>query len=139
VALLAGCGAGYDREDAVSRFRGLNPEVTADQAGCVVDRLVERFGLDRLESDLGADPPDADFEEAQFTDMFRCGVQGDVRQQIADQLVASGVAEADAPCVADELVATMTDADVDVLLSGDITTAFAQKFEVAMAACGAGP
>ena len=39
---------------------------------------------------LAADPPDADLQEAEFTDAFRCGVVGDVRQEIVDQLAGLG-------------------------------------------------
>jgi hypothetical protein len=141
VLLVPGCGrdTGLSRDDAIAEVRTVNPEVTAEQAGCVVDHLIDRFGLGKVGSLLEASAPDPDFQEAQFTDMFRCGVEGDVRQQILDQLTASGVPDADAPCVADVLVANLTDADVDVLLSGEITSAFAQKFDSAMRDCGAAP
>ena len=103
----------------------------------MVDRLVDRYGLDGLEEQLGADEPDDSFVEAQFRDMFACGIEGDVRTQIVDQLRANGVDEADAPCVADALVGDLDDADIDVLLSGQITDEFFAKFFAAMDRCGA--
>lgn len=135
---LGGCGqAGFDRAAAVDGFQAANPDATGAQSGCVVDRLIDRFGIDGLESQLSADPQDADFEEAQFRDMFACGMEGDVQEQIVSQLEANGVAPADAPCVADGLVSDLTDADIDVLLSGDISDEFLAKFIDAMESCGA--
>ncbi|MEM7272488.1 MAG: hypothetical protein AAF547_05360 [Actinomycetota bacterium] len=122
---------------AIASFQDANPEVSDVEADCLVGRLIDRYGLDGLETRLAEDPPDPRFEEAQFRDMFGCGVEGDVRDQIAEQLAANGVEATDAPCVADELVAGLTDDDIDVLLSGDITDEFFAKFFAAMEACGA--
>ena len=54
-------------------------------------------------------------------------------------LVAFGceVSEADAPCVADAILAELTEADLDVLLSGEITEEFLARFISAMEVCGA--
>lgn len=135
-----GCGGGgASRDDVVARVKVDNTDATAEQAGCVADRLIERFGLDELDGMLAADPPDADLEEAEFTDAFRCGVVGDVRQEIVDQLTANAVPADQAGCVADELVPGLTDADIDVIVSGDITESFTQKFDTAMRDCGAAP
>lgn len=138
--LLAGCGDGgdqFDRDAAVVSFSQANPEATEAQAACVVDRLVDRYGLDGLEQELEADEQSDEFVEVQFRDMFACGMEGDVRDQIIEQLEANDVAPADAPCVANELVADLTDGDIDVLLSGEITDDFFAKFISAMEACGA--
>ena len=139
VLLLApgGCGSGFNRASAIESFRTANEEATPGQAECVVDALIDTYGVDQLESELGADPIDAGFEEAQFREMFRCGVAGDWRQQITDQLIENGVAPDDAPCVSDELFATMTDDDVDVLLSGEITDSFTDLFYTALESCDA--
>lgn len=135
---LAGCGQeSFDRAAAVESFSAANPDATGAQSGCVIDRLIGRFGLDGLEGQLSADPQEPDFEEAQFRDMFACGIEGDVRDQIVEQLEGNDVAPADAPCVADELVADLTDDDIDVLLSGDISDEFLAKFVTAMESCGA--
>lgn len=136
----SGCGGGgIGRDDVVARVTDDNAGITADQAGCVADRLIDRFGLDQLDTMVAADPPDADLEEAEFTDAFRCGVVGDVRQEIVDQLTANAVAPDQAGCVADELVPDLTDADIDVIVSGQITESFTQKFDTAMRDCGAAP
>lgn len=135
--VAAGCGQGFDREAAVSSFGEANPDVTTAQAECVVDRLIDRYGLGELEQELRNDPPDERFEEAQFRDMFACGVQGDVTDQVVEQLEANGVTEEYAPCVADHLVGDLTDGDIDVLLSGEITDEFFEKFVGAMEDCGA--
>lgn len=134
------CGqdpAAFDREAAVTSFSNTNAEATTVQSECVVDRLIDRYGLERLETELRSDPPKADFAESQFRDMFACGIEGDVRDQIVQQLQANEVAEADAPCVADVLMADLDDDDFDVLLSGDITDSFFAKFVSAMEDCGA--
>ena len=139
IALVAaGCGqAEFDRSAAIASFAAANPEATTSQSECVVDLLVERYGTEQLRVELEADPQDPDFTETQFRDMFTCGVEGDVRQQIVEQLEANEVDESDAPCVADALMADLDDGDIDVLLSGDITDAFFAKFLSAMESCGA--
>jgi hypothetical protein len=137
VAGLAGCGGTYSRQSAIDTFSTANPEATPEQAGCVVDSLIDRYSLDRLEVELDADPPDAAFEEVQFREMARCGLAGDLHQLVLDQLVASGISEADAPCVADRLVGTMTDDDIDVLVSGQISEQFSAKFLQAIDDCDA--
>ena len=139
VAMLVGasCGQSFTRAAAIESFANANPEATSEQAACVVDRLDDRYGMDQLESELAFEPLDPAFEEAQFRDMFRCGLAGDVQSQISQQLSDNGVSDADAPCVAENLVQTMTDDDIDVLLSGQITNEFATKFFQAMDDCGA--
>ena len=87
--------------------------------------------------ELEAEPVSAGFEEDQFRAMFRCGVVGDVERQVADQLEANGVGAEHSPCVAGTLVGAMTDEDIDVLLSGQITDDFATKFRQAMDDCDA--
>lgn len=138
-ALLSGCGQNpeFDRDAAVVSFAEANPSASTSQSECVVDRLIDRYGLEELQTELEADPLDPAFTEAQFRDMFTCGVEGDVRDQIVEQLQANDVAEADAPCVADALMVDLDDSDVDVLLSGEITDAFFAKFVTAMEDCGA--
>lgn len=134
---VVGCGQGRDRAGAITSFREANPDVSAGEAGCVVDRLIERYGLDGLVEELEAGTPDPTFTEAQFQDMFACGVEGDVEAQIAEQLEANGVDEADAPCVAEALTGDLEGDDIDVLLSGEITEEFMAKFVDAMEGCGA--
>ncbi len=136
-SVMAGCGDGFDRDDAVVGFSEANPGVTTAQSECVVDRLIDRYGLDGLEGELAAEPVSESFEETQFRDMFACGIEGDIRSQIIEQLQANGVSEDDAPCVAGILVEDLDDDDIDVLLSGEITERFLARFVAAMEECGA--
>jgi hypothetical protein len=137
VSLVTGCGNGLSRQGAITSFQEANPDASPEQASCVVDELIDRYSLDQLEVELAADFPDAGFEESQFRAMFRCGVVGDVEHQVTEQLAASGVDDEHAPCVADALVGALTDEDIDVLLSGQITEAFSTKFYQAMDDCDA--
>lgn len=139
VMALAGCGQGqaFDRDTASASFASANPDASQAQADCVVDRLIDRYGLERLETELSAETAEDSFSEDQYRDMFACGMEGDVREQIIEQLEANDVQAEDAPCVADELVGDLDDEDFDVLLSGEITDAFLAKFITAMESCGA--
>jgi hypothetical protein len=134
---LVSCGQGLTRENLVTSFVENNPEASTEQARCVVDRLIDDYELARLELELSAETPAPAFEEAQFRAMFVCGIEGDVDEQIVDQLIANGVSSDDAPCVSARLVDELTDDDIDVLLSGQITDEFYAKFFDAMGACGA--
>jgi hypothetical protein len=134
---LAACGQGFSRDDAVDSFVTANPEATQEQGECVVDGLIERYGTAELEAELSEQPLDPTFEEEQFREMFRCGVAGDWRSDITAQLIDNGVAPDDAPCVSDELLATMTDDDIGVLLTGEITESFSAKFYAALETCEA--
>lgn len=115
----------------------VNEDATEDEAACVVDGLIDRYGLDQLEQELGKEPLDPDFEEAQFREMFVCNVANDWQGQIEAQLVENGVPAEEAPCVSEELLATMSDDDIDVLLSGEITDSFTETFLAAVATCDA--
>ena len=135
---VVACGEGaVTRQQAVESFQVANPDATAEQSGCVVDALIDQYGLEELADQLEADPVDPAFEESQFSQMFLCGMEGDVRDQISTQLEDAGVAADDAPCVADALVTSMDEDDVGVLLSGEITDSFAEKFYDALESCDA--
>lgn len=133
----ASCGQGISRDSLAADFAAANPDVTTAQAECVVDRLLTARDLAAIEAELTASEITPRFEEEQFRAMFVCGIEGDVGDQITEQLVANGVSSDDAPCVSDELIGQLTDDDVDVLLSGEITDEFYTKFFRAMEACGA--
>lgn len=136
---VAGCGDGtdFDRAAAVEVFTEDNADVTSTQADCVIDRLTETYSFGELEDELQAEPLKAKFAEDQFREMFACGVEGDVTDRIIEELEATGVEPGSAPCVADQLVASMTAEDFDVLLSGEITESFRIKFVSSMETCGA--
>ncbi len=135
--LAAGCGEEFDRTAAVESFQRANPEISATQAECVVDRQIGRYGIDGLATELQADPESDEFIDQQFRDMFACGIDGDITEQLIDQLQSNGVAADDAPCVAGALTGDLDDADIDVLVSGEITDEFMAKFVSAMESCGA--
>lgn len=135
--LAVGCSQGLSREEAIESFLGTNSEATEEEAACVVDGLIDRYGLDDLEVELSEEPLGADFEEDQFREMFVCGVDGDWRAEVTTQLIDNGVAAEDAPCVTDDLFATMTDDDIGVLLTGEITDSFSEKFYAALETCHA--
>ncbi len=135
--VLAACGQGISRQSLITDFVAANPDVTNEQGECVVDELLDDRDLATMEAELAAEEVSPAFEEDQFRAMFRCGIEGDVGRQITEQLVASGVTAADAPCVSSALVDQMTDDDIDVLLSGEITEEFYAKFFDAMDGCGA--
>ncbi len=135
--LFGSCGQGISRDSLVADFASANPDVTTAQAECVVDRLLTDRDLAAIEAELTATEVAPAFEEDQFRAMFVCGIEGDVGVQITEQLVANGVSPDDAPCVSGELIDRLTDADVDVLLSGEITDEFYAKFFDAMESCGA--
>ncbi len=135
---VAACGQGFDRETAIDSFRRANPDVTEGEAECVIDRQIDRYGLDGLATELEAEPESDEFVDIQFRDMFACGVDGDVEAQLLEQLEASGVAAEDSPCVARALTDGLDDEGIDVLLSGEITEDFMATFVAAMEGCGAG-
>ncbi len=141
VSLLAavgvGCGESFDRDAAVDSFLRANPEVTDTQAGCVVDRQIDRYGLDGLAAELEAEPASDEFIDVQFRDMLDCGIDGDVEEQLVEQLLASGVEPDAVDCVAEQIVGELGDDDIDVLVSGEITEDFMTTFIAAMEGCGA--
>jgi hypothetical protein len=130
---LAGCGDGYTRDEAVTAVVEANPELTGEQAECVANGLIERYGLDEMADQLGGGAS-GDFTEAQFTEMFLCG---DVGQVLTEQLETAGVSAEQAPCVSGEIVGSLSDDDVDALLSSEITPELSGKLTAAREACGA--
>jgi hypothetical protein len=136
-APVVGCGESYSRDEALAAVTEANPDLTGEQAECVTDGLVERYGLGDLSGELSTDSPSQGFTEDQFREMFLCGVEGDVGQELADELEAAGVDADRAPCVSDQVVDTLSDEDIDALLAGDITAELAEKLAAALVSCGA--
>ncbi len=120
-------------------FADAHPEATGVQAQCVVDTLFDTYGADGLELELERAVADDDFEETQYRAMFACGMREDVRDQLAGQLERRGLTTGEAECVADALTGDLDDDDLDVLLSGELTDAFFDKYFGAMSACDALP
>lgn len=134
---LAGCAEGFTREAAVESFAAANPDATSDESACVVDELIDEYGLTELEQELANDPPFRSFTDAQFRASFGCGMTGPVVDQLVPQIVASGIAEEHAECVATELVDTVTDDELDALVSGASSETFGVRYLEAAESCGA--
>jgi len=145
--MLVSCSRGFGREDAITAFSEGNPEASASQSECVVDRLIDVYEvdpvddsrLDALESELEAKPSSAGFEVEQFRAMFWCGLTEDLESQLAASLVANGIAPERVECVAGELSGSLDDADLDVLLDGKMSDQFFGKFFDAAERCDAIP
>ncbi len=136
---LAACAAEFTREAAIDSFVATNEDASRQQAGCVVDRLVDGYTLTGLEEELAAERLDADFEEAQFRAEFGCGMRSGVEASLVSQLEASGIETADAECAADELVDSLEESDLDVLLTGELTDTFYTKYFDSLERCDALP
>ena len=111
--------------------------VDSQIAVCAIDSLVSDLGAQAVVDELQLATPSVAFNEQQFRVLFACGETTAVREALEPQLVDQGTAPTDAPCVARELVETMDDDDLTVLLNSEITDAFYAKFFEAQEACGA--
>ncbi|MEM7340346.1 MAG: hypothetical protein AAF467_16935 [Actinomycetota bacterium] len=134
---LAACAEGFTQEAAVESFATANPDATSAEAECVVDALVAQYGLEELEQELANEPPFPSFTNAQFRASFDCGMTEPVIEQLVPQVVASGVADEHAECVATELVATITDDELDALTGGPAAETFGGRYLEAAESCGA--
>lgn len=105
----------------------------------MVDRLVDTYTLEGLEAELSAQRLDADFEEAQFRAEFGCDMRSGVESSLVTQLEASGIARDQAECAADELVDSLVEDDLDVLLTGELNDAFYAKYFDSLERCDALP
>lgn len=139
VLVLAGCGDELERGEAVTAFAAAHPEASTVEATCVVDALIEGYGLDGLEDELDRPVSSAEFSEAQYRAMFACGLRDDVRVQLVEQLRAQGLDDEQASCVAEDLTGRLDEADLEVLLSGELTDPFFDKYFDAVAGCDALP
>ncbi len=136
---LAGCSEGFTRDGAVESFVAVNTEASTDEAGCVVDDLIEQYGLEGLELELQRESPTESFATTQFRAMFACGMTSGVESSLTEQLQARGLAPAQAACAAEALTGSLDQDDLDVLISGELTDAFFDKYFVALEACDALP
>ncbi len=139
VVTVSGCSSSLTRQEADEAFLRGHPDATEHQAGCVVDKLISTYGLDGLQIELEREVPVRSFEIDQFRASFGCGLTGDVEAELARQLEASGVKPVSARCAGKELTASLDDEGLDVLLSGEITDEFYEKYFVALEACNALP
>ena len=145
--LLASCGQGFSKQDAVGAFAAANPNASTVEATCVVDRLIEQYeavpvdetGLAAIEAELLADPISEGFELDQFRAMFGCGMTDAVEAQLGRQIAARGIDSSAADCVTDELIVNLDGDDLEVLLTGEMSDEFFAKFFDASDVCGALP
>ncbi len=137
VIVLAGCGNEFTRDDVAASFATSAPDVPADAADCVVDDLIETFGIDGLAAELEAEQTSIVYAEADTRARLRCGLVGDVRTELVTELEVSGITSEASACVADALLSDLSDDDIEVLLSGASSEAFTQKYLDAAEECGA--
>ncbi|MEZ5340319.1 MAG: hypothetical protein R2706_02395 [Acidimicrobiales bacterium] len=137
VGALTSCAV--NRDDLVTSFQSANPEATDEQASCVVDALINVHGIEGVEQQLALDPVDPAFEELQFRTMVHCGMTGQLEVALTQQVAGLDVAADNRACVVDALVADITDDDLDVLLSGQITDDYYAKFFDTLSSCDALP
>lgn len=135
--ITAACGQGTGRASAIDQFRQVNPDASDSQSACVVDGLLDRYESAEIVAELTTSRQGAGFEEDQFREMFRCGLEGDIQETLIEQLGVAGIEGEEASCIAADLADSLTDADIDGILSGLITEDFRIRFEGAMAGCGA--
>ncbi len=137
---MAGCSSSVDRADLVESYQQSRPDATAVETECVVDRLVEAFGIEGVEAELTATTgPTRAFELETFRAEFGCGRTDDVQAQLSELLAERELATDDAECVAEALTASLDEADLEVLIGGEMTDAFFDKYFVAVEGCGALP
>ncbi|MEZ5380007.1 MAG: hypothetical protein R2733_26165 [Acidimicrobiales bacterium] len=138
--LLAGaCSSPLTEDDLVEAYQASHPEVTDDQAACVVGALVDAFEVEGVELELEAPTPTAAFGEAQYRAQFHCGQTGDVHDQLVAMLLERDLEADAADCVATALVDQIDDDDLDVLVGGELTDQFFDKYFTATYDCGALP
>ncbi len=137
--LAASCSRDLTRADLVESFQASHPDATADQAGCVVDRLIDDHGLDGVERELDEPVRSSLFARSQYEAEFLCGRTDDVRDQVLALLVDRRLDPDDAECVADELTARLDADDLDVLIDGTMTDDFFDDYFVAVESCDALP
>ncbi len=135
VVLAGGCGSGFDAEAAADQFQGAYPNAADAQAACVVDDLIERYGSDGLRTELDRPVKTEAFEEAQLRAMVLCGMLGDLTAELEAQLIDGGIPAEAAPCMAEELIGDIDEANLDVLLTGEITEQFYLDYLAAADAC----
>lgn len=132
----AACGAGTGRASAIEQFRDSNPGASDAESACVVDGLLDRYESAEIVAELTTSPQGAGFEEDQFREMFRCGLEGDIEETLVEQLRLAGIEGEEAACIVAELAESLTDADIDGLVSGSISEEFRIRFGDAMSGCG---
>jgi hypothetical protein len=143
VALVAGaCGDTLGRDELVASFRRDFPRATEEQAGCVVDRLLERFEVEEIEQELSAEGGSSEFGNATVVAMAACGYDltdsDQWRVGLVGALVGLGYDTDDAGCIADRLIPQLDADDVAGLVSGELPDGFRARLAEAADGCGVG-
>ncbi len=138
-AMFVGCTQELTEDDLVEAYQTSRPNFSADVAECVVGRLVETFGVDGVEGELDAITQTDAFEVALYRAEFDCGETGDVERRLVELLLDRDLEPEAAECVAGDLAGDLDDSDFDVLLSGEITDQFFDKYYTALYDCDALP
>ncbi len=139
IAALFVAGCAVTEDDILESFRSTNADASDEQATCVVDQLINSYGVDGLEAELKADPVSREFDEQQFRTMIHCGMTSRLTEPMTAQVKRLDVPEETQACVVEALTSDITDADLDVLLSGEITDEYYAKFFDALTTCDALP
>lgn len=133
---VVGCGSGFNEATAARQFQAANPDATDEQAECVTSILIDVYGLDGLETELERPTNTPGFQDAQARAMLQCGMVGDLVADLEVQLIDSGVPASAATCVAETMVENLQEDDLDVLLTGEITDDFYERYLAAVDDCG---
>ncbi len=136
---LGACSQDLTEDDLVEAYQASRPSYSADVAECVVAHLVESFGVEGVEAELDTITSTDAFEVALYRAEFDCGETGDVEGRIVELLLDRDLDPEAAECVAADLVVDLDDSDFDVLLSGEITDQFFDKYYTAIYDCDALP
>ena len=133
------CSNALSHDDLVESYQTSNPDTEPEAAACVVDELVEAFEVAGVEAELVAVAPSAAFERSLYRAEFTCGATDDVNVQLTRLLIERDIAPDAADCVATALITELDDQDFEVLLSGEITDQFFDKYYAATYDCDALP
>lgn len=139
VVLFGGCSRELSEEDLAEAYQASNDNASATMSECIVGTLVDQFGVDGVEAELEAVTATQDFQRTQYQAEFRCGDTADVETQIEALLTARDGDPDAASCIASALVPKLDDSDLEVLLSGEMTDQFFDKYFVAVSDCDALP
>ncbi len=136
---LPGCSRALTEDDLVEAYQLSYPAASDETAGCVVGELVDAYEIVGVETELAAVSSSAAFAEAQYLAQFHCGQTDDVLRQVIAMLVERDLDPDQANCVATALVGDLDDQDLEVLMRGEMTDQFFDKYFTATYDCDALP
>ncbi len=139
MSALVACSSSLSEDDLVESYQNSHPEVSGEVASCVVGELVDAYDIEGIEAELNAASLSAAFAERQYLAQFHCGQTDDVLRQVTTMLLDRGLEPEQADCVAGDLVGELDDADLEVLMRGEMTDQFFDKYFTATYDCDALP